>query len=69
MSHMKVQTRPAVVILTKVGESRVLGGIAGMIMAVDHWSQVPGGQLMAHVRDGSQPWSLGEDHYLMPRAQ
>lgn len=68
--------RPTVVILTKEGESRVLGGIAGSIFTVWRWSQAPGCQLMAHVTDARfaypdgrpQIWSLGDTDYLMPKA-
>lgn len=62
--------RVRVVILTRQGERRILGGIAGGIYSVDHFSQArDGGQLMAHVRDGANRWSLGEGDYLLPAAE
>lgn len=71
---MRTAGQGAVVRLTKKGaRDRVLEGVAGMVFMVETFSQVPGGQLMAHVKDERFPdetlgrkyqvWSLGEGDY------
>lgn len=65
----------AVVRLTLQGSERVLDGVPGMVFMVNTFSQVPGGQLVVHIKDERLPfqqdgkkyqvWSLGEGDYEM----
>lgn len=60
----RVKERPAVILTEHGARTRIPTLAAGTRLTVDHFSRViPDGQLMAHVIEGANRWSLGESDY------